>query len=135
MRVEKIKNVLKGSDSDSSMRAGSRQYKNALIRRFDFSSGLQRMSVICRNQIDNQFRAFIKGSPEKIAELSIPSSLPNNYTEIMEKYTKDGYRVIALASKALPSLNYRKAQTITRDQIECDVEFLGLLIMENKLKP
>jgi magnesium-transporting ATPase (P-type) len=41
-------------------------YISELVRRFDFSSGLQRMSVICRNQIDKQFIAFVKGSPEKI---------------------------------------------------------------------
>jgi magnesium-transporting ATPase (P-type) len=40
-----------------------------MIRRFDFSSNLQRMSVICRNKFDDQFRAFVKGSPEKILEL------------------------------------------------------------------
>jgi magnesium-transporting ATPase (P-type) len=46
--------------------SGSKLYVNELIRRFDFSSGLQRMSVICKNQLDNKFLAFVKGSPEKI---------------------------------------------------------------------
>lgn len=42
------------SDSDLSNHVKvSLPYKNALIRRFDFSSGLQRMSVLCKNQIDN----------------------------------------------------------------------------------
>jgi len=41
-------------------------YVSELVRRFDFSSGLQRMSVICRNRLDRQFLAFVKGSPEKI---------------------------------------------------------------------
>jgi magnesium-transporting ATPase (P-type) len=44
-------------------------YRNALVRRFDFSSSLQRMSVICKNQFDGEYRAFVKGSPEKISEL------------------------------------------------------------------
>lgn len=31
--------------------------------------------------------------------------------------------------------NYRQSQTIQRSEVEKDLEFLGLLIMENKLKP
>ena len=46
-----------------------RKYCSFMVRRFDFSSSLQRMSVICRNKFDDQFRVFAKGSPEKILEL------------------------------------------------------------------
>jgi len=41
-------------------------YKSALIRRFDFTSSLMRMSVICQNHVDDLYRVFVKGSPEKI---------------------------------------------------------------------
>jgi len=58
-----------------------------LIRRFDFSSKLQRMSVIVKNFIDNSFRVYVKGSPERIKELCKDSSLPKNYDEILEIYT------------------------------------------------
>lgn len=33
--------------------AKNSSYKSALIRRFDFTSALMRMSVICQNRIDN----------------------------------------------------------------------------------
>lgn len=59
-------------------------YSNALIRRFDFSSALQRMSVICKNEIDNVFRVFVKGSPEKICELCDAQTIPRNFEEILE---------------------------------------------------
>ena len=36
--------------------------------------------------------------------------------------------------KDLPNLSYRGAQSIARDEVECELTFLGLLIMENKLK-
>jgi cation-transporting ATPase 13A2 len=32
-------------------------------------------------------------------------------------------------------MNYRKAQSILRENVENDLSFLGLLIMENRLKP
>ena len=50
------------------------------------------------------------------------------------KYTKEGYRVIALAVKHLDGLSYRASQTISREDVESKLQFLGLLIMENKLK-
>jgi cation-transporting P-type ATPase 13A2 len=46
--------------------AAESPYKSALIRRFDFTSALMRMSVICQNKVDNEYRVFVKGSPEKI---------------------------------------------------------------------
>jgi len=71
------------------------------------------MSVICKNQIDGKFRAFVKGSPEMILGLCKNETLPENFKEVLEIYTKEGYRVIALASKVLADdFNYRKSQTV-----------------------
>lgn len=59
------------------------------------------MSVICKNTVDNKYRVFVKGSPEKISELCNPDSLPREYLRVLEEYTVEGYRVIALAQKPL----------------------------------
>ena len=84
-----------------------------MIRRFDFSSALQRMSVICKNDYDQNYKAFVKGSPEKILELSTKSSIPRDFQDILTMYTQEGYRVIALSYKDLPeNLTYRNIQTI-----------------------
>jgi cation-transporting ATPase 13A3/4/5 len=48
----------------------------AILKRFDFEAKLQRMSVVVKNMSDKTFRAYVKGSPEKIAELCITESLP-----------------------------------------------------------
>lgn len=61
--------------------------------------------------------------------------MPDNYEEVLEVYTKEGYRVIALAEKPLPSINMGSVMSVTRDEVESDLNFLGLLVMENKLKP
>ena len=77
------------------------------------------MSVICKNQIDGKFRSFVKGSPELIGTLCLSESIPQNYKEILDNYTKEGYRVIALATKELKDgFNYRKSQTIERNFVE-----------------
>ena len=123
------------SMSDVSVAGGnSNNYTIALVRRFDFSSKLQRMSVIVKNMLDGEFRSYVKGSPERIRELCNPSTLPENFDEILQIYTECGYRVLALATKGL-NLNFLKAQKITREEVESDIQFLGFLIMQNKLKP
>lgn len=43
--------------------------------------------------------------------------------------------MIGLAGKSVEGLSWLKAQRIKRDQVELGLNFLGLLIFENKLKP
>lgn len=53
---------------------------------------------------------------------------------VLTRYTRDGYRVIAVATKRI-DLSFVKLQKIDRDKIENELTFLGLIIMENRLKP
>lgn len=55
------------------------------------------MSVYVKNYVTNSYQLFVKGSPEKIKELSNAYSLPENFDAVLEDYTQKGYRVIALA--------------------------------------
>ena len=68
---------------------------------YDFSSELQRMSVIAKTNFDNKYICFVKGSPEKIDELSIKGSIPKNYYQTLRQHTQKGKRVIALSYKFL----------------------------------
>lgn len=107
-----------------------------IVRQFTFSSSLQRMSVIVRRIGGTQFELFSKGSPEMITSLCKPETVPEDFHEVLKSYTQHGYRVLALAWKQLSSkYNYVKVQRIPRERVENDLTFLGLLIMENKLKP
>ncbi len=47
----------------------------------------------------------------------------------------EGFRVIALSYKNMPELSYRAALSIPREEVEQGLTFLGLLVMENKMKP
>lgn len=58
-----------------------------IIRRFEFSSQLQRMSVIVRNLNENKFRLNCKGSPEKLRELCNISTIPEGFHRILNHYT------------------------------------------------
>ncbi|XP_069105845.1 polyamine-transporting ATPase 13A3-like [Argopecten irradians] len=107
-----------------------------IIRQFTFTSSLQRMSVITRRIGASNFDLFCKGAPEKIASLSKPETVPTNFHDVLMGYTQHGYRVLALAWRQLPEkLNYTKVHKIQREQVEKNLTFLGLLVMENRLKP
>ncbi|XP_017780641.1 PREDICTED: probable cation-transporting ATPase 13A3 [Nicrophorus vespilloides] len=104
-----------------------------VIREFPFSSSAQRMGVIIRKLNSQHFEYYSKGSPEMILNFVEKSSVPENFSEVLEKYTQEGYRVIALAHKEL-KLTYTKAQRVQRETIEHGMTLLGLIVLENRLK-
>lgn len=51
-------------------------------------------------------------------------------------YAQQGYRIIAMGYKPLArKMTYAKVQRVSREKIECDLTFLGFVILENRLKP
>nr|XP_054590406.1 polyamine-transporting ATPase 13A3 isoform X3 [Nothobranchius furzeri] len=106
-----------------------------IVRQFPFSSALQRMSVVVRRLGEKQMEAFLKGAPEVVASLCKPLTVPQNFSDSLESYTRQGFRVIALAHRQLESkLSWHKVQNLSRDLIETNMNFLGLIIMQNKIK-
>uniref|UniRef100_A0A672RQP9 ATPase 13A3 n=1 Tax=Sinocyclocheilus grahami TaxID=75366 RepID=A0A672RQP9_SINGR len=108
----------------------SASYMIGIVRQFSFSSALQRMSVVVRQIGERRMDAYLKGAPEVVASLCKKETVPEDFAEVLEDYTKQGFRVIALAHRRLESkLTFHKV-----DQIEKNMDFLGLIIMQNKLK-
>jgi magnesium-transporting ATPase (P-type) len=70
-----------------------------VVKRFEFSSALQRMSILTLNHESKTLSAFVKGSPEMIQSLSTSQSIPEDFHDVLEKYTQDGLRVLALSYK------------------------------------
>uniref|UniRef100_UPI00398F3317 polyamine-transporting ATPase 13A3 n=1 Tax=Pristiophorus japonicus TaxID=55135 RepID=UPI00398F3317 len=111
-------------------------YEIGIVRQFPFSSALQRMSVVARVLGEKHMDAYLKGAPEMVANLCKAETVPKCFSEVLKIYTKQGFRVIALAHRKLGSkLTWHKVQNVTRDAIESNMEFMGLIIMQNKLKP
>lgn len=107
-----------------------------ILRQFPFSSSLQRMSVITRQFSGNQYIVYIKGAPEKIASLCDPNTVPDDFSEVLHEYTHKGFRVLALAYRPLKvGLSYTRMQRMSRQDVEKDLKFLGLLTLGNLLKP
>lgn len=106
-----------------------------IVREFSFTSSLQRMAVITRKISDKHFNVYCKGSPEMIATLCRPETVPTDFNEKLNFYAQQGYRIIAVAYKSLDrKMTYPKIQRISRDKVESELEFLGFVILENRLK-
>ncbi|KAM9315825.1 polyamine-transporting ATPase 13A3 [Gastrophryne carolinensis] len=111
-------------------------YEIGIVRQFPFSSALQRMAVVAKVLGEKRMDAYVKGAPEVVASLCKAETVPPDFALVLEDYTKQGYRVIALAHRKLESkMAWHKVQNISRDAIENNMTFLGLIIMQNKLKP
>ncbi|XP_050450065.1 polyamine-transporting ATPase 13A3 isoform X1 [Cataglyphis hispanica] len=120
---------------DSTTELAEQGLEVGIVRQFPFTSSLQRMSVITRTLGANHYDLYCKGSPEMIHSLSRPESIPPDFAAVLQEYTSEGYRVIAIAHKSLNRLPYAKVQRISREAAEVDLTFLALIIMENRLKP
>lgn len=108
-----------------------------ILKRYDFSSELQRMSVLVK-YIDQEndhnhssYCSFTKGSPEMIKSLSDPKSIPKDYDIILDEYAKRGLRLLAIAYKFIEKPVY----ALSRDFLEENLKFLGFLMLENPVKP
>lgn len=110
-------------------------YEIGIVRQFPFTSTAQRMSVITRDLGSSHMRLFCKGAPEKVIGMCIESTVPSNFGFVLSNYASLGYRVLALAYRNLDhTVSWRQAQRVKREQIEVEMTFIGLLIMQNKLK-
>ncbi|CAI5791593.1 probable cation-transporting ATPase 13A3 isoform X1 [Podarcis lilfordi] len=125
-----------GTPEDEELMELMKVYEIGILAQFPFSSSLQRMSVVTRTLGEKRLVAYMKGAPETVGSLCRKETVPDTFSAVLESYTRRGLRVIALASRRLESkFTWHKIQHISRDVIECNMDFLGLVVLQNKLKP
>ncbi|KAI1462204.1 hypothetical protein F4805DRAFT_409700 [Annulohypoxylon moriforme] len=106
-----------------------------ILRSFEFVSQLRRASVIVRSFGQQSGSIYVKGAPECMRDICRPESFPEDYDELLSYYTHKGYRVIACATRYIKKLSWVKSQKMKRDEVETNLDFVGFIIFENKLKP
>ena len=101
------------------------------LQRSEFQSRFQSMSVIVKNSIDETIRLYIKGAPEKIKKECDPDTLPLDLDRQLQNFTGKGFRVLACATKLLSKFDQ---DVDTREKIERNMTFLGLIVFQNQVK-
>ncbi len=111
-----------------------KQVELGVLKSFEFVSQLRRASVIVRQFGSKSGQVYVKGAPEVMKEICRPDSFPTDYEELLAFYTHRGFRVIACATKTIAKLNWLKVQKMKREEAESQLDFVGFIIFENKLK-
>ena len=101
------------------------------LQRSEFQSRFQSMSVIVKNSIDESIRLYIKGAPEKIKKDCDPETLPHDLDRQLQNFTGKGFRVLACATKLLTKY---EQDVDTREKVEKNMTFLGLIVFQNQVK-
>lgn len=108
----------------------------ALLKSYPFDSAVQRMTIVAKKKGAPHFDVFVKGAPEKVASLCKPETVPSDFTSVLQTYTTQGLRVIAAASKSLnANARWTEVDEMSRNELEEKCDFLGLIIMQNLVKP
>ncbi|NXN14199.1 AT132 ATPase, partial [Indicator maculatus] len=132
----KVLAVVKPPPEEEQPRDRKHQLPLGILRRFPFSSSLQRMSVVAKLPGEAPAQVYVKGAPEMVASLCMKETVPLDFSQVLRHYTTDGFRVLALACKALGTIStFEEALQLPRDSVEVNLTFLGFLVMKNVLKP
>nr|POE75191.1 manganese-transporting atpase 1 [Quercus suber] len=112
-------------------------------RRFQFSSALKRQSSVATAIITDRATGkkvtstFVgaKGAPETIRKML--TDVPPKYEETYKYFSRNGARVLALGYKYLKAgeeLKQARINDLKREEVECDLQFAGFLVLQCPLK-
>ena len=124
----KIKNEINENDKNNFHKLNS--FKLIIIRRF-FKHSYMDVSCIVYNFLEDNYRFMTKGSPEKILRYCVNNSLPD-IDKLLTKFIKEGYRVLACATKII---QFNEKDKIQKEEFYLrDLTFCGFIVFKNNLK-
>jgi cation-transporting ATPase 13A2 len=110
---KKLVNVIRNNEHPE-----QQLYKLSLCMKNDFISELQRMSVVVKNNLDDNVICFLKGSPEEVYNLCDPDKVPNDFNSQLDIIVSKGLRIIALAYRELDDFVYDPDNLPDREDLE-----------------
>jgi predicted P-type ATPase len=123
--------VVKASGTSATIRSSSgATYK--ILRRFDFDHNRMTQSVIVQ-LADGSIRLFVKGSGEQIGKLCMPDTVPSDFASRLQSYSRRGVYQLGVGTKEL-TLSAQQVSTMTRDDVEVDLKFAGVLNFANQMR-
>ncbi|CEG75750.1 hypothetical protein RMATCC62417_10742 [Rhizopus microsporus] len=125
------------SDKDYDISLNNDQTRLKIIQRFEFQHARASMSVAVKDLSTGHVHLFCKGSFERIASQSC--QIPSDFDALTAQKAKEGCYVLAIAHRDLGVLSEKEEAEIgnkwTRDELESNLNFTGLLLLKNQLKP
>lgn len=106
--------------------------ESEVLKHFDFDHHRMTQSVIVRS--GGKILAFVKGSGESIQRICQPNTLPNDFTSSLRASAKAGIYQISMAMKELPAGIESNLARLSRDEIEKDLTFIGVVNFKNVLR-
>lgn len=108
-----------------------------IIKRFEFVHSRMSMSVAILDSSTNKMHIFVKGAYEKIKDLSNPNSIPADYDRVTANQARQGCYLLALSHREINLEQVGGLESFnqwTRDQMEENIDFIGLIVFKNQLK-
>ncbi|CAE7519104.1 PDR2 [Symbiodinium sp. CCMP2592] len=144
--LQAIRWLMKAPDLITS-KTGKGQELLHVLRRWPFVSELRRMAVVVRHRGPglgyqettgggkdlDRVLALVKGSCDALKPRLV--QVPPNLDDMQDQLTKFGFRVLCLAAKELPGDKSMDAELLERDDVETGLQFCGLLVLRNSVKP
>jgi predicted P-type ATPase len=105
-----------------------------ILKRFEFNHAHAYMSVVVQDTVTEKSTVFVKGSFEKVAALVNPLSIPQDYLKVAKQHASLGFYVLAIACRMIET-SPSQVDNLSRDELESNLELVGLMLFRNELKP
>jgi len=105
-----------------------------IIKKFEFDHARMSMSVAVQDMKSKEIHIFVKGSFEKVQQLSDPASVPKDFDHMTRQFVMDGCYTLGIAHRSLGIVPPETVQILSRDEFENGVSYIGLLLFRNNLK-
>ncbi|KAL2914989.1 hypothetical protein HK105_205533 [Polyrhizophydium stewartii] len=107
-----------------------------ILKRFEFVHSHAYMSVVAQEVTSGKITVFLKGSFEKLRDLTNPFSLPSDFERVAKGHSGNGCYVLAIAKRDLPAgTTAEEVLSWPREQVERGADMAGLMLFRNELKP
>ena len=102
----------------------------SILRRFAFNSEVKRMSTVIKET--QSLKLVCKGAPEVLSK--VMAEKPKYYEDLVSHFSGQGFRVLALAYKELTTEESKNLRDLSREDLEKDLQFSGLLVLQSPIK-